>query len=670
MRKLGKRALALLLALLTCVSMLSTGTMAVEVEEVEDVVSSEATTTVTTGDDSMPLEAGAGENDAIPTDEGQEVFPEDSYGGVLEGGDDILGGSEQWDLDELGTAGLIEDDSALGIDPDFQEELPDDAFEDMSEDSFVELPGDSGDTEDTETLSIAAASVSFQRSALTLAKGKSAEIRVRVSNVPNGAKLAVIAWKNAISRSDMVSCRWGSGNNSSGYPLTISGQKSGVSYVYVYLLNRLGLPVAKAKLTVTVCEPKLTVAQSTVHVKAGNQITVNATATGFSGASEIYITTNNKSAYSCWTGRKSGNTVPIYIKGLRNGSGTIVVYYRAKNTQDVLDTKTITVNCTETQSAKMLLSSSSVSLKEGGSQQMSLTIAGYSGSGNLSYSSTNTSVCQMTWNGISGYTAKYTLKGLKAGSCTITIYLRSSGGVLLATAKITVRVSRNSTVQPSVTPSKTSVSLKAGSSTRISFTVQNKSGLAKTYGVRTSSSATCTAKCGYDSSGFYAILNGVNAGKATVYLYLKDAQGQEIASAPVAVTVTAEKPKLTASASSVTVNKGASQKVHFAYSGCSEDVYFQCSRPSNSCVSVSWSERVNNSIDLYVRGNAAGSETMTINLIRTSDRKVLTSVSLKVSVPSTRRLDLYSLSYNFRNYSTKISLKNYERIFGDRKSVV
>ena len=665
MRKLGKRALALLLVLLICVSMLSAGAMAVEVEDMEGVVSSEATI-VTTGDDSMPLEAGAGENGAIPTEEGAEVFPDDSYGGILEGGNDILGGSEQLGLDELGTAGLIEDDSALGIDPDFQEELPDDAFEELPEDSFVDLPEDSGEAGDTETLSMAAAGVSFQRSALTLSKGKSAEIRIRVSNVPKGAKLAVIAWKNVITRSDSVSCRWGSGNNSSGYPLTISGQKSGVSYVYVYLLNWLGLPVAKAKLTVTVCEPKLTVAQSTVHVKAGNQITVNATATGFSGASEIYITTNNKAAYSCWTGKKSGNTVPIYIKGLHNGSGTIVVYYRAKNTQDVLATKTITVNCTETQSAKMSLSASSVNLKEGGSQQMSLTISGYSGSGKLTYGSTNTSVCQMTWKGISGRTAAFSLKGLKAGSCTITIYLWGAGDTLLATAKITVRVSRNSTVQPSVTPSKTSVSLKAGSSVRISFTVQNKSGLAKTYGVRTSSPATCTAKCGYDSSGFYAILNGVNAGKTTVYLYLKDAQGNEIASAPVAITVTAEKPKLTASASSVTVNKGASQKVHFAYSGCSEDVYFQCSRPSNSCVSVSWSKRVNNGIDLYVRGNAAGSETMTINLIRTSDRKVLTSVSLKVSVPSTRRLDIYSLSYNFRNYSTKISLKNYERIFGTK----
>lgn len=664
MRKLGKRALALLLVLLTCISMLSAGVMAAEAEVEEDVVTSETAAAVTTGDDSMPLEAGEGENEAIPTEEGEEVFPDNSYGGVLEGGNDILGGSEQLGLDELGTAGLIEDDSALGIDPDFQEELPDDAFDDLPEDSFVELPEDSGEADDTETLGITVTTIGFQRSALTLPKGKTVDMRVLVQNAPKGYRLAVISWKNAVTKSDAVSCKWGERQNNNCYPLTISGKKSGVSYVYVYILNRLGLPVARAKLTVTVCEPKLTVSSNAVQVKAGNQITVKATATGFSGASEIYITTNNKYAYSCQVGTKSGNTVPIYIKGLCNGSGTIVVHYLAKTTHDELAAQTITVGCTETQSARLSVSSGSVSLKEGGSQQVSLTVSGYSGNCKFSYSSTNTSVCQLNWNGFSGHTKKLTLKGVKSGSCTITVYLRSANNALLATAKITVRVSKAAAVQPSITLSKTSVSLQSGSTVRIPFTIQNKSGLATQCGVRTSSPAICTVKCVPDSGSYCAVLTGVNAGKTTVTVYLKDARGKEIVSVPMTVTVTAANPKLTASASSVTVSKGATQKVRFAYSGCSEDVYFQCSKPTNSCVSATWSGRVNNIIDLNLRGISSGSGTITVKLLRTSDHKVLASVSLKVTVPSNRRLDLNSLSYGFSNYSTKISLKNYERIYG------
>lgn len=664
MRNFGKRTFALLLALLTCVSMLTSGVVAAEMQVEEDVVSSETATTVSVGEDNMPLESGEGENEAIPTEEGEEVFPDNSYGGVLEGGNDILGGSEQMDLDDLGTAGLVADDSALGIDLDFQEELPDDAFDDLPEDSFVELPEASSETDGTETLGITATTVMFTRSARTMVKGTSLDVRVVVSNAPKGYKLAVIAWKNAITRSDMVSCKWGAREANNCYSLNISAKKNGVSYVYVYLLNSKNLPVAKAKLTVTVCEPKLTLSNSTVQVKAGNQVTVTATATGFSGASEVYVTTNNNTAYSCRVGKKSGNTVPIYIKGLSNGSGTIQVHYLAKTSQDKLATQTITVSCTETQSAKLSASSSSVSLKEGDSQQVSMTVSGYSGNCKFSYSSTNLSVCQLTWNGASGNTKKLTLRGLKSGSCTLTIYLRSSGGTLLATAKITVRVSKATTVQPSVTLQKTNVSVKAGSTVRIPFTIQNKSGLASFYGVRTSSSATCTVKSVSDSGSYYAVLTGVNAGKATVTVYLKDAQGKEIASASVAVTVTATTPKLTASATAVTVSKGATQKIHFAYSGCSEDVYFQSCRSANSCVSMNFSSRVNNGVDLYLRGTSSGSETITVKLRRSSDNQLLDSVSVQVTVPSTCRLDLSALSYGFSNYSTKISLKNYERIYG------
>lgn len=93
-------------------------------------------------------------------------------------------------------------------------------------------------------------------------------------------------------------------------------------------------------------------------------------------------------------------------------------------------------------------------------------------------------------------------------------------------------------------------------------------------------------------------------------------------------------PKLTLSASSVSVKKGNTTSVTVKASGFSGSIYLSYSTNNSTSYKCTWGSWYSLSIPLRIQGNSVGSGTVTIYMKSSSNNKVLTSVKLSVKVVS------------------------------------
>ncbi|MGN0164231.1 MAG: hypothetical protein ACI4EA_11730 [Candidatus Ornithomonoglobus sp.] len=185
-----------------------------------------------------------------------------------------------------------------------------------------------------------------------------------------------------------------------------------------------------------------------------------------------------------------------------------------------------------------------------------------------------------------------------------------------------------------ITASATSISIKKGSTSSVTFGYTNYSGSVYfQYGL--SNSSLMSASWGSWSGNKVPLkITGKALGSGYINIYLKNARtGATLASMKLYVNVSSPTtPKLTLSSSSASVAVGKSVKVNASYSGYSGNVYMQYSSTNNSSYSCSWGGWSGNTVPLTITGKAQGSGRVTITLRAASSGVILATAYLSVSV--------------------------------------
>ena len=400
-----------------------------------------------------------------------------------------------------------------------------------------------------------------------------------------------------------------------------------------------------------------------VSMKAGETKTVTLTAGGYSGSVYLTYVTNNTRAYSCSWGSWYRGSIPLRIKGLTSGSGTVTVYMRAAATGRILDYVRISINVQPVKNPSLTLSTSSVNIAKGKTQTVTVRVNNYSGSCYVKYSNSNSTAIGCSWGRWSGMTVPLNITGKNAGKGSVTIRLYSTAGRLLASA--TISASIYTPVSPSIKLSASSVSLKAGYSTSVKVTV---SGVSGEYYLSYSQSNSNAFKCSWGSwsgSTVSLTITGKNAGTGTVTIYLKSKNGTILAYktiSPIKITALTT-PRLTASSTNLSLSRSAAQSVTISYSNVTESIYLQYSTTNTSAYKCSWGYWNGSSIPLTITPRGTGSGTVTVYMKRSSNDATLASVKISVTV---KGLSIYDVGYGFDNYSKpNISYNLCKYMFGN-----
>ena len=599
--------------------------------------------------------SGGDETGADYAGEQAEMFPEDAFTEVLEG-TESLGGTEEL-TPEDNRISLGGDDETLG----FGETV--DGIEAYNNDEIAfeegsELPLDdseTGDAEENEDLGLFGATVSAGTSSLAISKGQSTAVIISYSNVPKNGKLKAGAWKFPLFKSDAVSLSW-DGASGGRATLRIQGVQAGTCYVEVFVCNSLGIPYAVTQIKVNVSEATLTCTSSlsNFQVAAGSSKTIYFKTGGYSGAAALTYTTTNNTAYTCTL--RSGT---MTITGKQQGQGTVRVRYQAQSTGDTLAELSFNVSVTAPAVPRLTLSTSGLTVPTGEARTVSVTYSGYAGSVRMSCCANSRAVGCEWVGGWSGNTATLRLTGAQTGSATVEIYLKDSAGSNLTSATLRVNVAP----KPVITGNKSSLQVVSGSSGAVNFTLKNVSSQ-NTIACINPASNICTAALSQKNGTYVLTVAGKNTGTANLRVVIRDAFGNEAASAGVSVQVVPAPPTIRVTDNRPTVKAGSRTSVTFTVSNCSGEYYLSFQKNSSRCT-LSWGSWSGTSIPLYITGVEPGSCTVTLRLYQ--NKKEVASGTVTVTVePSSggKHLDINSVSYGFDNYSTVVSLENCQRIFG------
>ncbi len=580
-KTLRKRWISLFLALLMCLSLLVIPAVAEDEEEptsqafsVEDGSEERVSLQITGGDLMNDGFAEEQDDEGLALGTPSDIFEdEESLGGTEElspeGNSFDLGGDDD-------TLGFGEDIGPV-IEPEELEEFKNTQVE-FGEGSDLDLSDDDETVEDDdpEDLGLFGATVSASTSSLILKKGTSTTVNISYTNAPKNGSLKAGAWKNVILTSDAVSLSWGKASGGKA-PLTIRANKTGSCYVEVFLCNSLGIPYASTQIKVNVCEASLTCTSSLDNVKVhtGSSKTLYFKASGYSGTSEITYTTTNTSSYTC-----SLSSGTMTITGKKVGSGTVSVYYKAKATGDILASLSFKVTVESVSVVpKLTVSSSSLSLSAGASQDITVSYSGYSGTVYYTYSSNSSAVSCQWIGGWNGNSHSLRITGKQTGSATVTVALVDDNSKKqLTTAKIQVSV----VPEPMISPTSATLNLESGKAGTVTFTLKNVSDKNRISGVIQNSNV-CSATLSKKNDGYVLTVVGKNTGDTTITVSILDANGRAVKNATVSVHIKEVPPSLTPSSSSLSINAGETKSVTFTCVNCSGSVSLKFAKSSSNC---------------------------------------------------------------------------------------
>ncbi len=478
---------------------------------------------------------------------------------------------------------------------------------------------------------------------------KRSSIGVTVSGATVGMRVAF-----RYSKGNSVSCQWGSFTNNT-VPLYIKGIGAGTSEILVQIINSSGTVLASKVLKVNVTKSaQINLSQTSVSLKVGQSSSVKVSYSNAYGSIYAQYSINNSNVSCFWNGWS------LKIGAVKKGATTVTIkLYNSSN--DLLATKSISASSNE--SVSLSCSVSSLSLKVGGSSNISYTFSGTSSSVYYSFSISNSNICSAGWVG-SWVNNSHALRvtGKKVGSTNLTVYLkRSSDNAILAAKTITVSVIG----APSISLSLSSTTLKVGNQVSLTATASN---VYEDYVMSYSTSGTCFS-CKWTSTQIVnnkanLAITGTKEGTGTLTVSLK-INGKVVASTTCKVTVqSVSNPNLSFTNSSMSLTKGASATNNVSFSGVSGSVKVSYSL-SNSNISATWGSYTGSYFPLKITAKQEGTTTVTIKLIKSSNNAVLATKSFTVKVVADPGKDINSLSYSFPNYITTIPLSTFRLAFGN-----
>jgi len=237
--------------------------------------------------------------------------------------------------------------------------------------------------------------------------------------------------------------------------------------------------------------PGIVLTEPNVELVVGSSQKLTYTVENYTGDISVTWSTSDESIV---TVDKNGT-----IKGIKEGTATITATY---SIDGVEYTKTSNVTIVKKATVPTVtLSKTKLDLNVGSSQKLTYTVKNNTGSISVTWSSSNKSVATVDKSG--------NVKGVKAGTATITATYTYEGVKYKKTCAVTVKQNSSTTPTiPTVTLSKTSLELDVGSSQKLTYTVKNNtSSISITWSSSNKSVATV------DTNGN---VKGVKAGTATI----------------------------------------------------------------------------------------------------------------------------------------------------------
>ena len=471
--------------------------------------------------------------------EGEEYFPED---GILDMPDEALslGEEETEGATAMVSSGTVEGEAEEGSSgPNNSGELSLGA-DDFYEDALA------SDVRENNTLSaggLTNAKLTASHSSISINKGSTSTVTFSVSNFYGFFYLEVLT-----SNQTAYSCEWGAWSNTSKIPLRITAKKAGSGRIVV----RLRAPndskiyaTREVRIDIPQTETgsiKLNASSQTISVDKSFalKVTVNSCNVDYYLR---YSNSNSAAAKLTW-GNWSGQTVPLTVKGLKAGKGTVTIQLRSVSTDKVMDSKTFNYTIEKKENPQIVLSPTSVTINAGKTQKVTVTAKGYSGYFYFAYSTPSTSAYSLSWGTRSGNTNTLTVTGKNKGSGTVPVGMYNSSGTKLASKSFTVTV--NAVQQPKVTVSSSSVSLNKGATKSVTCSY---SGTSETIYLRystTNTSAYSLSWGSWNNSKVPLNITGKAAGSGYVTIYLKrKSNDATLASVQIYVSVSAVTNTLT-----------------------------------------------------------------------------------------------------------------------------
>ena len=241
-----------------------------------------------------------------------------------------------------------------------------------------------------------------------------------------------------------------------------------------------------------VLTPGIVLSDPDIELVVGSSQKLTYTVENYTGNISVTWSSSDKSVVTI---DKNGT-----IKGVKAGTAIITATY---SIDGVEYTKTSNVTIVKKATVPTVtLSKTKLELNVGSSQKLTYTVKNNTSSISITWSSSNKSVATVDKNG--------NVKGVKAGTATITATYTYNGTKYKKTCSVTVKQSSSTETPPTVTLSKTSLELNVGSSQKLTYTVKNNSS-----NVSITWSSNNTSIATVDKSGN---VKGVKAGTTTIVL--------------------------------------------------------------------------------------------------------------------------------------------------------
>lgn len=458
---------------------------------------------------------------------------------------------------------------------------------------------------------------------------------------------------------DHVALSWGEWNKNK-KDLNITGVTAGTTTITVNLRSsHTGKILASETLDVKVTSlVNLSLSQTSLDTVYNANKSVNVTIDGISNISTIsYQVTYGNSAKLTW-GSFSGNSIPLYVKGVDAGVTTVKIFVSNKD-EKVLATTMLNIYVTK--NAALSLTGNVSGMVIGNTRTITTNHSGAYGTLRKTFSVSGSSV-SCSWSG-----QNISVKALQQGSSTLTVRLLNSSDDVLATKTVTINVESNI----SLTSSVPSVSLTSGSSQTItiSFAGVNTSVTFYAYmGDKSIASAEWVGS--WQNTSHQIKITGVAPGSTVLRIDLVEADTEKVLKTleiPIAIA-NAATASLSATNLSVKANEQAA--VYLTVRNISGEYGITYYRASGSCFTINY-DASGSSRGYYkfiIMGTTAGTGTAKFDI--EVDDKVIATVSCNITVSAASNKPSIRFSNNIITMNEYTTATNYIYFTGIEKGDV
>ena len=382
----------------------------------------------------------------------------------------------------------------------------------------------------------------------------------------------------------------------------------------------------------------------------------------YDGAATISFEHGSNRVTNLEWGDWSNNSIPITIEGYANGTETFTVRLKNTDTGSVLASINITVTVTS-DALEFNSSASSISISGFESKTVTFSYKNYDGSASISWEHGDNRATTLSWGEWSNSSIPLTITGYTKGTETITVNLKDSdSGKIIASKTVKVTVTGIDTKLIASTNS-VSVNMDKNEKKSVTFSYENVPASTNKMNIRYvhgDNTATTLEWDGWENHSTTLYITGYRTGTENITIEFFDSETKEILAKQVITVNVTGTPQMTASTNSVTLDYNAktTKDVKISLSNFPYNCSLKCIHGDNAITSYKWNGWDNGTNTITLTPTAPGSETLTIQLVSSSNEVIL---STKINVTVTAK---FKITFDTCGGTANFTSKNVT--FGDK----